>query len=192
MIKFVKGINLIYGENATGKTTLAMQRSLEFAKDKKVVFIDTERGFSVERIKQMNSNYKKLLKNVFVYNPKNFIEQHEFIKNLKDIKNSLIILDTLGNLYRIEVKKDSFITNKRVEKQLRILKELSKNNDILILNQVYQNLDNKLEMCGGNLVRKNCDFIFRLEKNPKRKIIFEGPGGKEVEFKINDCGLVFL
>jgi len=187
-MELLNGINIIYGESATGKTTLAMQKSLE--SNKKVIFIDTEKSFSIERIKQMNNNYKEIINNIFVHNPKNFIEQHEFIKNLGNIKNSLIILDTLGYFYRIEVRKDSFITNKRIEKQLKILKELSKYNDILILNQVYCNFDNKTEMSGGNLVRKHCDCICRLEKEPRRMII-EKPERKIINFKIDDCGLVF-
>ena len=189
MIKLNKGINLIYGESATGKTTLAMQKSLEFSDKGKVFFIDTENGFSTERIKKMRGDYKSLLKNILLFSPKSFIEQHEIIKGLNNIKNSLIILDTLGCYYRLELKNNSFVTNKRIEKQLRILKELSKDNGILILNQVYQ-LNDKIEMCGSNLVRKDCDFIYKLEKNP-RKIIIEKPERKELNFKIDDSGFVF-
>ena len=187
-MELVKGINLIYGECATGKTTFAIQKALECGK--KVIFIDTENSFSIERVKQMNKNYKEILKNIFVHTPKSFMDQHEFIKSLTGVKNALIILDTLGIFYRLELQKESFVTNKRVEKQLRILKELSENNDILILNQVYHNFDGKIEMSGGNLVRKNCDCICRFEKEP-RIMIIEKPERKEIIFEISDSGLVF-
>ena len=47
MYKIIKGINLVYGEAATGKTTLAVQEALKEAKEnKKIAFIDTENSFS--------------------------------------------------------------------------------------------------------------------------------------------------
>ena len=48
MFNLVKGINLVYGESATGKTTLAMQEALEEAKEnKKIAYIDTQNNFSI-------------------------------------------------------------------------------------------------------------------------------------------------
>ena len=74
MYKIIKGINLIYGESATGKTTLALQESLRFAKEnKRVLYVDTENGFSVERLKQMDDNYREALNKIFLVQPKNFI-----------------------------------------------------------------------------------------------------------------------
>ena len=81
MFILIRGINLVYGESATGKSTLAMQEALREAKEnKKIAFIDTENSFSIERIKQMNKNYNKLIKKIFLFRPKDFLEQHELIK----------------------------------------------------------------------------------------------------------------
>ena len=52
----INGLCLIYGPSASGKSTLAMQTSLEFAKKGKVLFFDTEKSFSIDRIKLMDSD----------------------------------------------------------------------------------------------------------------------------------------
>ncbi|MBL7147287.1 MAG: AAA family ATPase [Nanoarchaeota archaeon] len=186
MINLVKGINLVYGESATGKTTLAMQACLKEIKDKKkVVFIDTEKGFSIERIKQMDRDYSNLIKNVFLFSPKSFIEQHELIKNLS--RFDFIVVDTIGNFYRIALKENHYAANARLDKQLRILKEL--NCTVLITNQVYFDIDkNKLRNIGENILFRHVDNIIKLERNPRTLITKE----KLINFKICDSGIVVL
>lgn len=180
-----KGINLIYGEAATGKTTLVMQEALKEAKNnKKIAFIDTENSFSVERIKQMDKNYEELIKKIFVFNPKNFLEQHELIKNLR--KFDLIIVDTIGHFYRRAIKENIYATNARLNKQLRILKEL--NCKVLVTNQVYYDVNkDRLRNLGENVLVKYVDNIIKLDKNP-RKLITKN---KKIDFKISDSGLSF-
>ena len=110
MFNLIKGINLVYGESATGKTTLVMQEALKEAKEnKKIAFIDTENSFSIERIKQMDNNYSELIKKIFLFKPKNFLEQHELIKKLS--KFDMIVIDTIGNHYRIDVKNNLYKAN---------------------------------------------------------------------------------
>ncbi|MBU2634338.1 MAG: bifunctional adenosylcobinamide kinase/adenosylcobinamide-phosphate guanylyltransferase [Nanoarchaeota archaeon] len=188
-----KGINLVYGESATGKTTLAMELALKEAKDNKVIFIDTERSFSIERVKQLDKDYDKKLKNICVFRVNDFEEQCRCFKKLLNIKNTkLIIVDTLGFFYRLELKQDPRKINKQIDDQLQILSELSKDCGILITNQVYKNIDtNKIEVVGGKMIKNWSKSIIRLEKNP-RKLIFEKPEIKEINFKIVDSGLVIL
>ena len=106
---FSKGINLVYGEAATGKTTIAMQLSLETAKDgRRVIFIDSENGFSLERFKQIaGEDYSGHLGRIFLINVKDFFEQHKAIDSLRKIKNlGLVVVDTIGMHYRIAVRND--------------------------------------------------------------------------------------
>ena len=185
MYKIIQGINLVYGEAATGKTTLAMQEALREAKDnKKVAFIDTENSFSIERIKQMDKDYEELIKKIFVFNPKDFMEQHELIKNLS--KFDLIIMDTLGHFYRMAIKENLYVTNARLNKQLRILKEL--NCKVLITNQVYYDVNkNRLRNVGDNVLVKYVENIIMLKKEPRILI----NNKTKFNFKIDDSGLVF-
>ena len=185
MSKLIRGINLVYGESATGKTTLAIQESLKEAKEnKKVAYIDTENSFSIERMKQMNGDYSELIKKIFLFHPKSFVEQHELIKKLNGF--DFIVVDTIGNHYRIDVKNNLYEANARLNKQLNILKELKCK--ILITNQVYFDIKkNRNRNVGDNILVKHVDNIIKLEKNPRKLI----NGKKESKFEINDSGLVF-
>jgi|SRR3989344_5564657 len=185
MYKIIKGINLVYGEPATGKTTLALQESLKYAREnKKVLYIDSENGFSVERLKQMDENYKDLLNKIFLISPKDFIEQHEFTKKINNF--DLIVVDTIGHHYRKSIKDNIYVTNSRLNKQLRILKELGC--PVLILNQVYFDINkNKIRNIGENILKRWVDKIIKLEKNPRKLITDKG----EFSFSIDDSGLIF-
>lgn len=184
MFKIIQGINLVYGEAATGKTTLAMQEALKEAKNnKKVAFIDTENSFSIERIKQMDKDYKELIKKIFVFNPKDFLEQHELIKTLR--KFDLIIVDTIGHFYRRAIKENIYATNARLNKQLRILREL--NCKVLVTNQVYYDINkDRLRNLGENVLVKYVDNIIMLRKEPRELI----NNNDKFDFKIDDSGLV--
>ncbi len=81
------GINLIYGESATGKTTLCLQIAGERAKKNKVMFIDTENGFSLDRFKQIYpEDYKERLDNITLIRVSNFEEQCKIFDTIKNVK----------------------------------------------------------------------------------------------------------
>ena len=183
MFNLIKGINLAYGESATGKTTLALQESLKEAKEnRKIAFIDTENSFSIERIKQMNDNYNELIKKIFLFQPKSFLEQHELIKKLSNF--DMIVIDTIGNHYRIDVKNNIYEANARLNKQLTILKEL--NCKVLVTNQVYFDVRRNRNV-GDNILVRHVDNIIKLEKNPRMFITKK----EKISFKIDDSGLIF-
>ncbi|MBI4158816.1 AAA family ATPase [Candidatus Woesearchaeota archaeon] len=188
-----KGINLVYGESATGKTTLCLQCAGEEAKKGKVVFIDTEFGFSLERFKQIYpENYKEILDNIYLIRVADFEEQCKFFDSLDKMKNvSFVIIDTIGSHYRVLVAKDPNNINKKIDRQLQILKEMNRKGvKVLISNQVYSSLDtNKVEVVGGNMLKNWSSVIIRMDKNP-RKIKVEKPKNIIKEFIISDNGIL--
>lgn len=190
-----KDVTIIYGPAASGKTTLALLASLELAKQKKrVLFIDTENGFSVDRIKQMSPLYKELLDYIYLFRINDFQEQGERIEEINKIVNmfSLIIVDSIGNYYREELKKDVNKINREMEKQLRTIKSFSKkfNIPIIITNQVYTNIHKKeIDLVGGNLVRDFSNILLELKRDP-RKVVMKKPEQKEMYFRIVDAGIV--
>jgi len=100
-------VSVIYGSSGTGKTNLCLLAAVSQAKKgNKVIYIDTEGGFSVERIKQLSPEApEKVLKNILLLKPTNFQEQKESFKTLLYyLKNeiSLIIVDGMTILYRID------------------------------------------------------------------------------------------
>ncbi|HUS51808.1 MAG TPA: AAA family ATPase, partial [Candidatus Paceibacterota bacterium] len=102
-------ITMIAGPPGSGKTNFCILASCSQAKKgNKVIFIDTEGGFSVERIKQIvGEDYENILKNILLLEPTNFEEQKKcFSKLLTAIKEEqvgLIIVDGMAMLYRLEL-----------------------------------------------------------------------------------------
>ena len=188
-----EGINLVYGEPATGKTTLALMIAYNHSKFYKVIFIDTENGFNTERFKQIaQEKYKDCLKNIIILKANNFNEQEKIITNIQETnKTSLIILDTIGSHYRLELKNNFKEANNKIINMLKILKQLNnKNINVLITNQVYNDFNtNKIQSVGGEMLKKFCDVVIKLNKSP-RKIIREKPGNAEVLFDIKNEGIL--
>ena len=60
-------ITMIAGPPGCGKTNFCILTSCSQAKKgNKIIFVDTEGGFSVERVKQIvGEDYKKILENIF-------------------------------------------------------------------------------------------------------------------------------
>ena len=82
-----EGIILIYGAAATGKTTFGLQCCLAEGFEKKVLFLDTEHSFSLDRVKQMKLDYKKYLENMFVVNLNSFEELDKRLEFFETISN---------------------------------------------------------------------------------------------------------
>jgi DNA repair protein RadB len=164
-------ITTIYGPSGSGKTNLCLIAAASQArKEKKVIFIDTEGGFSVERFKQIthNEEWQKQLENILILKPTSFEEQwNSFSQLLKEIKADnenkigLIVVDGMTMLYRLELAEarrakensEELIAeiNSKLAKQLRILAEISRkrNIPILITNQVYSEFLTDEELKSG-------------------------------------------
>lgn len=163
-------ITTIYGPAGCGKTNFCTLVAWSQAKKgNKVIFIDTEGGFSVERFKQIFGDGKtaeisKLLENVLLLKPTNFEEQEEaFERLLKEIKNSnnigLIVVDGMTMLYRLEMaearKEKDFdkidLNNSRLARQMRILAEISRKRNIpvIVTNQVYSEFLSEEDVAAG-------------------------------------------
>jgi len=183
MIDYNKEITCIYGKAATGKTTLAKIAAIKFANDGKVIFIDTENSFNLDRFKQLGG--EEYLKNIFILKPKDLEEQELQIRNLLKIKNlKLIVIDTIGHFYRIEDKKKANIS---MHIQFNILSELSNNIPVILTNQIYS-YNEKDIMVGGDMFKNWSKKIIKLEKDP-RKIILEKPSCKQIFFEIVNEGI---
>lgn len=194
--KFLNEYNLItsiYGEAGSGKSTLCLLATIEQAiNNKKVIFLDTEKNFSVERFEQLlNGRDKDCMKNILVLTIKNFNFQHTQIKNLENIKNvSLIVIDSLTHYYRRLQRREPELAKAMLAKQLTILKEISNRIPILVTSQVYSNMDNDVFPLGKELLKKYSNRIIKLEKSP-RKIILEKEN-KSVNLEIINEGIKII
>lgn len=212
-------ITTIYGPAGSGKTNLCMLAAVSQAKKgSKVIFIDTEGGFSVERFKQIaGSDYEKFIDNILLLKPTSFLEQkNHFNKLLETIKNkniSLIIVDGMTMLYRLELGDSSkyndvekiHSTNKELAHQLRTLAEIARKNNIpvIVTNQIYYSFlsekqiqegkEREANMVGGDLLKYWSKCIIELSnQNSRRKAILKKHRSlpeKELSFYIDNLGI---
>jgi DNA repair protein RadB len=212
-------ITTIYGPAGSGKTNFCMLAAVSQAnKGNKVIYIDTEGGFSVDRVKQIaGEDWEKALENILILKPVNFDEQESsFQKMLKELKSnniSLIVVDGMTMLYRLELaearksedegKVDEI--NSKLARQLRILAEISRNRNmpVLVTNQVYYNFQNEDDfkagkekesrMVGGDLLRYWSKCIIELKNySGRRKMILQKHRSlpeKEMQFEIINSGI---
>jgi len=212
-------ITMIAGPAGSGKTNFVILSACSQAKKgNKVLFIDTEGGFSIDRIKQViEEDADKVLENILLMKPTNFDEQKKtFEKILEKIKKehiSLIIVDGMTMLYRLELgdahqsKDDSKVKeiNRELAKQMRILAEISRKQNIpvLITNQVYseflceedlkKGVKKQTNLVGGDLLKYWSKCIIELENEKgKRKAVLKKHRSmpeKELLFEIINKGI---
>jgi DNA repair protein RadB len=198
-------ITTIYGPAGSGKTLFCLLSLLKVAeKGEKIIYIDTEGGVSVERLKQLTEDYKKILDNIMFLKPTTFKEQKEAFEKLKNIVNEkigLIIVDTVSMLYRLEMGKneDVYEVNKELGQQLGFLNEIvrKKNIPVVIANQVYADFENKnqVKIVGGDLLKYGSKCMIELQNGHSgvRKVILRKhrsiAGEKEIMFRIINKGI---
>jgi DNA repair protein RadB len=213
-------ITMIAGPPGCGKTNFVILASCSQAKKgKKVIFVDTEGGFSVERVKQIvgSENAESILNNILLLKPTNFEEQKkDFLKLLNFVKKEdigLIVIDGMAMLYRLEIgeahnlKNDEKIKeiNREIAKQMRILAEISRKQNIpvLITNQVYmeflseeefkKGVERNTNLVGGDLFKYWSKCIIELKNDDgKRKAILlkhRNMPQKEMGFVIKNEGI---
>ena len=181
-----------YGPNASGKTTFAKCEAVELAKQgNKIAFLDSENGFSVDRIKQIAGNdYKNCLDNILVFKIKSFKEQQEAIKNLEKIKNkiSLVIVDSFNSYYRRLFNSKPALAKSMLNSQLKILEKL--NIRVILTNQVFDNLNGEVTGVGSYFTDKVSDEIIELKKEPRKWI--NKKTKEEKGFEIISSGIFWI
>lgn len=212
-------ISMVAGPPGCGKTNFSILVSCSQAKlGHKVIFVDTEGGFSVDRVKQITGeNYEKILENILVLSPTNFEEQKKcFEKLLESVKSghvSLIVIDGMAMLYRLELgdaaqsKEDERIKliNRSVAKQMRILAEISRKQKIpiFITNQVYsgyvsednwkKGIKGETNICGGDLFKywSKCIIELKCDGSRRRAVLLKHRSlpSKEMNFEIRNEGI---
>jgi len=201
-------VSVIYGGAGTGKTNFCLLAGVSLAKKgKKIIFIDTEGGFSSERVKQLVGNdgdYKEVLKNIFLLKPTNFDEQRKVFDELeKYLKKEvdMIIVDGMTILYRLDFatardESDEEIRkiNSILAKQIKILAEIARKRDIpvLVTNQVYK-WEDMNRMVGGDILKYWGKCLIELVNDKGKRIALlrkhRSMGEKSFYFQIYDGGI---
>lgn len=211
-------ITTFYGPSGSGKTNFClMLLNQVINQDKKVIYIDTEGGLSLERLKQINpDNYEKVLSHTYLFRPTSFNMQNNVFSNINEMISKLnekdiglIIVDSIAYLYRLEMAKNKNIpfVNQMLAKQIGVLTDIARilNIPVIITNQVYADFDRKdgVNMVGGDILKYTSkslielsivkpkydyDHLNRIRKMRIMKNRFL-PEGKKVYFEINNKGI---
>ena len=199
-------ITQFYGPPGSGKTNIALKMLVQCAKNgKKAVFIDTEGGLSIERMKQITGDqFDEIAGNIIVLEPTTFEEQDEAIKKIEySLKSGeenidLIILDSAVALYRLKDGGQTEI-NRDLSKQMGLLSMIARKYDIAVVvtNHIYSifNEEGAIEPVGGTILKYWSKIIIELVKdeNGERFAILKRhrskPDGLKVKFEIVNEGL---
>ncbi len=199
-------ITQFYGPPGSGKTNIALKMLVQCAKNgKKAVFIDTEGGLSIERMKQITGDqFDEIAGNIIVLEPTTFEEQDEAIKKIEySLKSGeenidLIILDSAVALYRLKDGGQTEI-NRDLSKQMGLLSMIARKYDIAVVvtNHIYSIFDEEgvIEPVGGTILKYWSKIIIELVKdeNGERFAILKRhrskPDGLKVKFEIVNEGL---
>ena len=207
---FEKGtITQIFGPPSSGKSNITMTLAVNVARNnKKVIYMDTEGGISIDRVKQIaGPDFSKVANNIIVLEPTNFLEQND---NLKSIdfwlkKNhadvDLIVLDSAVALYRVDDMKSSKL-NKELGKQMGMLSKIARQYDVAVVvtNQIYSAIDeegnNDVKAVGGTILQYWSKVIIQLERgdeiNQRVATLIRHrsiPEGKKAMFTISSNGI---
>lgn len=207
---FEKGtITQIFGPPSSGKSNITLTLAVNVARNnRKVIYMDTEGGISIDRVKQIaGSDFSKAANNIIVFEPTSFSEQND---NLKSIdfwlkKNhadvDLIVLDSAVALYRVDDMKSSRL-NKELGKQMGILSKIARQYDVAVVvtNQIYSAIDeegnNDIKAIGGTILQYWSKVIIQLERgdetNQRIATLIRHrsiPEGKKAMFTISSEGI---
>lgn len=135
----------VYGDAASGKTTLALQfvsnaQKLDFG----TIYVNSENTSPIKRLEQMTTkSFSEIENKVKILTPKGFNEQGALIDDLELYllgNTKLVIIDTLTRYYRLELedRKTNYVKHRELNRQAGFLKGLARNKDVavLVLNQV--------------------------------------------------------
>lgn len=195
-----------YGAPGVGKTNICILAALEcIRKGGKVIYIDTEGGFSPERIRQVTTNYKNVFENLILIEPKTFEEQAVVIKNLENKDFDMVILDSSVALYRLKCAecedptRDALATNKELVVQLSVLSSIARKKKVpvIITSHTFKNRDTgEDQIIGGDSINywsKSIIFIEKTSRMSERKATIvkhrSVPEGRSVKFEIINEGI---
>lgn len=198
-------ITQIYGEPASGKSTLCLMAAVASLRaGRSVVYIDTE-GFSVERFTQVaGESTGTLADRLYLFEPIDFAQQGAMLADAEGLLRKrdgapvdLIVMDSATALYRTELDLGREALRRLSHHMIKLL-GLAKKYDIpvLITNQIYMDVErDRVAGLGGTALEHLSKAIIRLEKKDggvRRAMLRKHrsrPEGLSFDFVITEDGI---
>jgi len=192
-------LTLIYGEAETGKTSLAIQCSVNSARmGYKVLFVDADGTFSLQRLMQIAlQDFDETSQSIVIFTPLTFEEQSELVDELEKYISrnlGLIVFDTITSLYRSAIggREEAFKVNRELNRQVAMLTHIAKKfqTPILITSQVRSVLtetDSFVEPVAARVLKYWSTTIISLSRTSRRGVIratVERRGGAKREINL--------
>ena len=175
------GVSLLYGEPATGKTTLALQAASSAAKKGlSTLFIDADNSFYPERLAHLAGDNSEVSQLVFVSKPASFFSLTHLLANLGSYISSgvaLIVVDTMTSLYRkaMDGHRNIFSLNRELNLQIAYLTETARLFSLVVLitsqvRSIPQRIDTglRIEPVANRVLKFWPQQIFRISSLPER------------------------
>jgi len=193
-------VALIYGEAATGKTTIAIQAATAIAaKGFKAVYIDSDHSFTQQRFNQIaGSRSADISELITLFFPETFSEQRRIVESLENYVTSklgMVIVDSISSLYRVAFSGgDSiFNLNRDLSRQVAYLGEVALSHNIvcIITSQVHSRLTPltaDIEPVARRTVFHFPRLILRIKNTPKpsvKEVVLERING--IDGKRDSC-----
>ncbi|MFX1301870.1 MAG: hypothetical protein ACFFBV_14125 [Promethearchaeota archaeon] len=201
-----KGIFSVWGNYGVGKTTFVLQTVINTIKDKKkVVYIYTKPNLPSEKIFNLSKDSEGILDRIIIIKPIDFEDLNNIVFNLEflilnDIDNKndqlkLIVIDSITELYRLELNTDKKEKNYNLNYQLnQILANLmylneTYNIEILVVNEASRKKfdDQLIEVqSGGKVIEFWVNYNLKITKtrklNERKFILTKYPENEIIEF----------
>ena len=206
---FKKGIISVWGDFGVGKTTFALQTSHNTNKSgNKSIYVFTKPTFPYEKINRIMQESKEHLDQISFVKLENFNDLYNLVFNLeflilrdinkKDNQYKLIVIDSLTDLYRLELNREKKDMNYNLNYRLnQILANLfylnvSYNVDILVINEKVQTRENdqhKEIQSGGKVMEYWITLDIKIERTEILKereiILINHSSGDHIKFLSN-------
>jgi DNA repair protein RadB len=198
-----KTVTQIYGEPASGKSTLCLIAAVACLRaGMPVVFIDSE-GFSIERFRQIaGPDTEKVADRLFLFEPLDFEHQATMIaeaeKVLKSQNPGLLIMDSATALYRTDLEKGKDAMQALTRQMIQLLGYAKRYEiPVVVTNQVYMDtVRNTYSGLGGTALEHLSKVIVRLEKanggrSRRARLVKHRsrPEGASFDFEITEDGI---
>ena len=133
----------VFGPGGVGKTTLALQYSINTARNgNRVIYVNSEGKFPVLRLKQMTAtDFDAVSPLISIVSPTNFKEQANLVSQLTAILTSdtkLVVFDTIVSHYRKEYGTNNVMLNRKLNQQLGMIVSAARSScfSVIVINQV--------------------------------------------------------